>query len=168
MVPQNARGRHDLPSRKDDKCQAEIGAVQTGARRIDCMISDVNKHRSGPPTQMTAMPRCSARKFVRGGVRVGADRDPGCLPNSRNRSTGWPHVAPGSNFGAYSREASLPAALTVLNSNLWRFRQAENAAPKARRANCRSTLAAHRSPAQLFHITGVPTRSETQDMLPPK
>src|ERR1700680_1782284 len=45
MVPQNARGRHDLPSRKDDKCQAEIVAVQTGARRGDCMI--VNKHRSG-------------------------------------------------------------------------------------------------------------------------
>jgi hypothetical protein len=30
------------------------------------------------------------RKFIRGGVRIGADRDPGCLPSSRTRSAGWP------------------------------------------------------------------------------
>ena len=46
-------------------------------------------------------------------------------------------------------------------------RQAESAAPKGRRANCRSSLAAHRSSIASHHRTA-PTTSETQDMLPPK
>jgi hypothetical protein len=40
---------------------------------------------------------------------------------------------------------------------------------KARRANCRSTLAAYRSPAQLLHTTGVrQLHPKRLDMLSPK
>ena len=40
---------------------------------------------------------------------------------------------------------------------------------KARRANCRNTLAAHRSPAQLLHTTGVRQLNPKRlDMLSPK
>ena len=51
-------------------------AVADGIRKFVEYAANVNQHRSGDPFSSPGKHLISERKLVRGGVRIGADRDP--------------------------------------------------------------------------------------------
>ena len=97
--------------------KSKIGRPQNLAKAdlwTSLLLRRVNKHRSGTPSQMTAM--LMQREKIRfGGVWIGADKEPGCLPSSRTNQQVAPHVARGSYFGAYSHMRDAPVLMEVAN-----------------------------------------------------
>jgi hypothetical protein len=114
-----------------ERLSQQMGRIQ--ALRLKTLAEECEQAPKRDPDSNYRNALMSHEEIRSGGVRIGADWDPGCLPNSRNRSTGWPHVARGPTSVLIHTAAIAPRTRRCRNTQTGnRMRSRRRCAPRRR------------------------------------
>ena len=98
LIPRSAWASAALGPPTGESCSSDQCALHPRTKSLF-----VNQHRNGDPCATHGKHLISLEKFVRGAVRVGADRDPGLSRAFSVRSMTYAEIKRGPHFGADSQ-----------------------------------------------------------------